>query len=110
MREREPMTTKTMKATEARQQFSQLLNQVFRRETRVLVEKSGIPVAAIISASDLERLNRLEEERERDFAVLGEIGQAFKDVPPRELEAEVGRALAAARRQLRKERPTLQSP
>jgi len=29
MREREPMT-KTMKASEARQQFSQLLNQVFR--------------------------------------------------------------------------------
>lgn len=108
MREREPMT-KTMKATAARQQFSQLLNQVFRRETRVVVEKSGIPVAAIISASDLERLNRLEEEREKDFAVLDEIGQAFKDVPPGKLEAEVGRAVASARRQLRKERTTSHS-
>ncbi|MBI4491257.1 MAG: type II toxin-antitoxin system Phd/YefM family antitoxin [Chloroflexi bacterium] len=60
-------TTQTMKASEVRQNFSQLLNKVFRRETCVIVEKSGIPVAAIISAQDLERLNRLEQEREERF-------------------------------------------
>jgi prevent-host-death family protein len=77
MQEPEPMT-KTMKASEARQQFSQLLNAVFRKETRVLVEKSGIPVAAIISAEDFKRLARMEEERRRDFAILDEMREAFK--------------------------------
>ncbi|MBI4494177.1 MAG: type II toxin-antitoxin system Phd/YefM family antitoxin [Chloroflexi bacterium] len=100
MREREPMT-QTMKASEARQNFSQLLNKVFRRETRVIVEKSGIPVAAIISAQDLERLNRLEQEREKDFAILDEMRQAFEDVPDEELEREVSRAVAQAREQRR---------
>src|SRR6266852_947780 len=43
MREPEP-TTQTMKASQARQEWSQILNRVFRKQTRVLVEKSGIPV------------------------------------------------------------------
>jgi len=104
MREREPMT-KTMKASEARQQFSKLLNEVFRRETRVLVEKSGIPVAAIISAEDLKRLGRMEEERKRDFSILDEMREAFKDVPEEEIELEVNRAIAEVREERRKQRP-----
>jgi prevent-host-death family protein len=101
MREREPMT-KTMKASEARQQWSELLNQVFRGETRVLVEKSGIPVAAIVSAKDLERLKQLEEQREEDFKALEATRQAFKDVPEEEIEREVTRAISAIRAQNRR--------
>jgi hypothetical protein len=37
---------------------------VFRGQARVLVEKSSIPIAAIISAADFERLIRLEAECE----------------------------------------------
>lgn len=103
MREREP-TTQTIKASEARQQFSQLLNKVFRREARVIVEKSGIPVAAIISAQDLERLERLEEERERDFSVLDEMRAAFKDIPPEEIDREVAKAIAEVRQEQRSRR------
>lgn len=101
MREREPMT-KTMKASEARQQWSELLNQVFRGETRVLVEKSGIPVAAIVSARDLERLKQLEEQREEDFKALAATRQAFKDVPEEEIEREVTRAISAIRAENRR--------
>jgi len=54
----------------------------------VLVEKSGIPVAAIISAEDFKRLARLEAERNRDFAILDEMREAFKDVPLEEIERE----------------------
>jgi prevent-host-death family protein len=97
---------KTIKASEARQQFSQLLNEAFRKETRVLVEKSGIPVAAIISASDLKRLARLEAERNKDFAILDEMREAFKDVPPEEISREVSRALS----QVRAENRTKRSP
>jgi prevent-host-death family protein len=102
MAEREPIMTKTMKASEAREQFSQLLNQVFRGNTRVLVEKSGIPVAGIISAQDLERFNQLERQREERFKVLDETRAAFKDVPDEELEQEVAKALNAVRKERRK--------
>lgn len=95
-------TTQTIKASDARQRFSELINKVFRRETRVIVEKSGIPVAAIISAQDLELLKRLEAEHEREFAILKEIGEAFRDVAPEEIEREVSRAIAEARAENRR--------
>ncbi len=96
MVERQPVT-QTMKASQAREQFSQILNQVFRRETRVLVEKNGIPVAAIISTDDLERLTQMERQREEDFKALDATRQAFKDVPDEEIEREVARALGEVR-------------
>src|ERR687885_196403 len=96
MREREPMT-QTMKASQARQEFSQLLNRVFRRETRVIVEKSGIPVAAIISAEDLERLTRLEAERQARFKMIDEIQARNRDKDPDEVERDVAKEIAAMR-------------
>jgi prevent-host-death family protein len=99
--------TKTIKASVARQQFSQLLNDVYRTENRVVVEKSGIPVAAIIPAKDLQRLTRLEAERNRDFAILREIREAFKDVPAEEIEREVAKALSEVRKEQRKKHSPL---
>ena len=101
MRERNPMT-ETINASQVRQQWRRLINKVFRGETRVVVEKSGIPVAAIISAEDLRRLNQLEDERRQRFAVLERTWTAFEDVPPEQLEAEVERAV----REMRKARST----
>ncbi len=110
MRERE-MMTQTIKASDARQQWSELLNKVFRKETRVIVEKSGIPVAAIISTDDLERLQRFEQEREERFKALGETWDAFKDVPPEEIEREVAKALDTVRQENRKnEQQSPQTP
>lgn len=89
--------TQVMKASDARAKWSQLLNKVFRDQTRVVVEKSGIPVAAVISAEELERFTKLEEQRERNFAVLDEIGDKFKNVPVEEIEKEVNKALTRVR-------------
>jgi prevent-host-death family protein len=99
--------TKTIKASVARQQFSQLLNDVYRTENRVLVEKSGIPVAAIIPAKDLQLLTRLETGRNRDFAVLDEMREAFKDVPAEEIEREVAKAISQVRKEQRKKHSPL---
>jgi prevent-host-death family protein len=93
----EQPTTQTMKISEVKQQLNRLVNQVYRCETRVMVEKSGIPVAGIVSAEDLRRLDRLDRERAERFKVLEEFGEAFKDVPAEELEQEVARALAEVR-------------
>lgn len=90
-----------MKASEARKQWSQLLNKVFRGQTRVVVEKSGIPVAAVISAEDLGRFIKFEEQREKDFTILDEIGEKFQDVPAQEIEREVKQALVEVRAESR---------
>ncbi len=89
--------TQVMKASEVRAQWSQLLNKVFRDKTRVVVEKSGIPVAAVISAEDLQRFTQMEEQRARRFKVLDRIGEAFKDVPEKEIDREVKKAISEIR-------------
>ena len=104
MREREEPMTQTIKASEARSQWSSLLSRVYRREARVVVEKGGIPVAALISPDDLARLNRLEAEWDAPFQALDRTREAFRDVSAEELEREVPKAVEEARAQLRAER------
>jgi len=89
--------TETLKFTEARPQLSELLNRVFRREARIVITKGDIPVAALVSMNDLERLEKWSAEREADFAVFDQISAAFADVPEDELQREVDRALAEVR-------------
>jgi prevent-host-death family protein len=91
-----PMT-QTMKISVVKKNLSSVVNEVYRKETRVLVEKSGIPVAAIISAEDLRRFSQLEREREERFAVIDRVREAFADVSPEEIEAETDRIIARNR-------------
>jgi len=103
MRERQPMT-ETINVSEVRQHLGQFLNKVFRRETRVLVEKSGIPVAAIVSTDDLKRLDQFDRERAERFTVLDEFAAGFSDQSPEEIERETANALAEVRDEMRAER------
>lgn len=96
MRERRPMT-QTIKASDVRAQWSEIINQVFRKEARIVVEKSGIPVAAIVSVEDLERFTRLETQREELLRGLEAMSEPFKDIPEEEIEREVAQALAVVR-------------
>lgn len=95
-----------MKASEVRQQWSQLLNKVFRGQTRVMVEKSGIPVAAVISVEDLRCFTEWEAQRKERFKALDRIRKAFNNISPQELEAEIGKAIA----EVRSERQSLRKP
>jgi prevent-host-death family protein len=84
--------------TNVRQHFSEIVNQVARQERRVLVEKHGAPVAAIISPEDLKRLDRLEDEERRRLAAFRAISERFTDVPLDVLEREVAKSIALAGR------------
>lgn len=87
----------TLKASEVRQQWREVVNKVARKEARVVVEKNGVPVAAIVSADDLARLQQFNADREQAFAALERVGAAFNDVPLEELEREVAKAIAEVR-------------
>ena len=54
---------KIIGATEARKNFSQLVNRVHRREEHLVVEKLGIPVVVIISMQDYEQYQRFLAQR-----------------------------------------------
>ena len=69
-----------------------------------LVQKGGIPVAAIIAADDLKRFQRFEQERAERFAVIDEGWEAFRNVDLGDVDAEVAKAVAEARAELRAER------
>ena len=51
----------------------------------------------IKATDDFARLQQFAAERERDFALLDHVGEAFKDVPAAEIEREVSEALAEVR-------------
>jgi prevent-host-death family protein len=101
------MPTTTMKFTDARAHLSEIFNQVAKEETRILVEKNGVPVGAFISARDLDRLRRFEQQEAMDRAALIEsltaYANAFKDVPEDELEREIASALEESRAEIRAE-------
>lgn len=89
--------TQTLKASDVRSNWSQLLNKVFVNQTRIIVEKSGIPVAAVISAQDLARFTQMEEQRIERFKILDKIREAFKDIPAEKVEQEVSKAIEQVR-------------
>ncbi|MBI2773875.1 MAG: type II toxin-antitoxin system Phd/YefM family antitoxin [Chloroflexi bacterium] len=88
-----------MGAAAARQNLSRLLTEVRREERAVIIEKGGIPVAAMVPLSVLERERRWEQERHERVALLGRMRKAFEGVSGEEIEREAVAAVAAVRRE-----------
>lgn len=86
----------TINASEARVHFGDVLKRVYRGEARLVVEKSGIPVAAIVSLEDLDRLSTSEEtlkgiSKEAIDRAMGTAG-AWKDEDTDAMVSEIYRA------------------
>ena len=96
--------TRTMKISDVKARLSSLVNEVYRQETRVLVEKAGIPVAALVSVQDLQRLAQLDEERAERRRVLESVREPFRGVPAEEIERETAKAVAEVRAEMAAER------
>jgi prevent-host-death family protein len=96
----------TVKISDIGSEIDGLVELVSRGETRVIVEKSGVPVAALVSPEDLDLIDEKKRERARQerFKILDEIGAAFEDVPIEELEREAEKAIAEVRAEMRAER------
>ncbi len=105
MGEREPMT-QTMTMTDAARDFGSLVRRVSRRETRVVVEEGGTPVAAIVSAEDLQRLTQIDRLRAKEWEVFDEIHAQNRDKDPDEVERDVAEAIEEMREdERRKQEP-----
>ena len=93
---REP-TTQSIEMAEAAGDLDTLVGRVSQGNTRVLVEKAGVPVAGLVSAEDLKRLDRLDRERAERFRVIDEARTAFDDTSPEDIDREADRAVAELR-------------
>jgi prevent-host-death family protein len=91
------LTTRTMDVSEAREQLGTLVDRVARKETRILVARGGVLVAALVSADDLVRLDQMDREQADRFEVLDEMRAAFAGVPEEEIERETDRIIARIR-------------
>lgn len=98
---RNPTPVETVKASEARQHFSELVNRVHETGERIMIEKNGAAVVGLVSAQDMRRLQLLDEQRDRESAALDRIRAGFRGVPGDEMEREVSNAIAETRREAR---------
>ena len=73
------------------------MSTIEKDKIRVIVERSGIPVAVIISMDDLARYRRFENQHDADFSILAEMSEAFADQDDETIEREVNRAIAEVR-------------
>lgn len=89
--------TERRTSTEVRTHWGEMLGDVYRDGKRILIDRAGVPVAALISAEDLRRFEQLERERERRFETLDRSWAAFEGVPFDEIESEVAKAVAEVR-------------
>lgn len=104
---RKPQTapeTQSVEITDVSAHISSLVDEIAQKQTRVLVEQSGRPVAALVSLEDYRQLARMDAQHADDLRVVSEIQELFSDVPPDELEREISQAVAEVRAEMKAER------
>ncbi len=103
MREPEPVT-ESLEITEVKSHLVSLVHDVAQKQSRVLVEEAGAPVAALVSLADYRQLVRMDAQRADALRVVSEIQELFSDVSPEERERETAQAVAEVRAEMRAER------
>jgi len=89
------MTTKTIPALEARVHLGEIMKQSFKNGVRFIVEKSGIPMIAILSANEYQRFF---QEREERFKILDSIKSGLPDISSEEIEKDISATIKAVRK------------
>lgn len=95
--------TITVAASEVRAHWSELVNRVANGEIRVIIEKNGASVAALVSSKDNEQLQIVDYNRAAFLQALTDLREGFKGIPEDEIEREVAKALAEVREERRTE-------
>lgn len=89
----EEPTFDTLNVSEARKQFSELLNRVHRDDELIVIEKSGIPVAGIVPMFVVLEAQEKEANRQALLNFLRQTRTGFDGVSAEEIELEVEKAL-----------------
>lgn len=77
---------KVVSAAQAKAQLSALMAEVAYGNKRVIIERRGRPVAALVSVTDLESLEQARAASERPLGALALVG-AWREVGDEDIEA-----------------------
>jgi prevent-host-death family protein len=90
---------KKMNALKARQNFGQMLEEVYYQGDQFIIERAGKPMAAVVP---LWQLEEWQKRRGQFFAAVEEVRQQNQDVKPEVIEQEVREAIRAVRTKARR--------
>lgn len=83
---REAIVAKKVSAAQAKAQLSALVAEVAHGGKHVVIERRGKPIAALVSVTDLERLEQGQATSARPQGALALVG-AWREVEDQELDA-----------------------
>jgi hypothetical protein len=95
--------TRTISIREEDPTLDALLAEVASGNKRLVLEENGAIAGVLLSPLEYQRLLRSDSRTEKDLAVIDEIRAAFADVPEDELQREIDKATAAARKETLRE-------
>jgi prevent-host-death family protein len=102
MATRQPVN-ETLNSTEARAHWGRVLGEVQRGGKRVVIERDGVPVAAIISADELRRFEQWERYQRQAktafFEAVDRLQELNRDADPEEIERLIAGAVEEVRRE-----------
>ncbi len=85
---------KTVSALKARKNLGQLLEEVFYKGDKIIIERAGRPMAAVVPVWLLEQW---QEQRKIFFEVILALWEKKKNIPVERIEREVEEALSKVR-------------
>lgn len=86
--------TKKIPALTARTHLGEIMKKTYLSKDRFIVEKSGIPMVAIISVDEFKNLM---EARQKRFKVYNRIKKRTKNIPQKEINKDIVEAIKAVR-------------
>jgi hypothetical protein len=96
----ESIQNEKMNISSVREKLGAIFGKVYHeQDKRIIVEKSGIVVGAVISPLDLQRLVELDKKRMEFFRVIDAMREGFQDISEEEI---LDNAVAASRTVRRK--------
>jgi prevent-host-death family protein len=94
---------KTIGAFEARRSLGKLIEEAFYKNDAFIIERSGRPMAVIVSIEDYQTWQRLAKEQV--FTLLETAQQRSKGAPAAAVERDTRAALSALRQTRRRKAP-----
>ncbi|MBI2426946.1 MAG: type II toxin-antitoxin system Phd/YefM family antitoxin [Candidatus Kerfeldbacteria bacterium] len=85
---------KTLTAMKARQNFGGLLEAVYHRGDRYIIERAGRPMAAVVPLDDLDEW---QARRGRLFGMIDEVQKKNARVSKKTLQKEINEAVSITR-------------
>lgn len=89
------MNLRIIAAVKARVHFGEIMKRAFKKGEHFIVEKSGIPMVAILNANEYMRFF---QEREEHFKILKSIQAKIPSFPPEQVQGDVQKAIEAIRK------------